>query len=85
MWRLSLCALVPNQISDRVLGEVEKNSSIALPSEGDTAGCRPQNCVSQPESFGEEFYTSGSRAILLIRIKVCEGPAFLYSGLGWFS
>ena len=30
IWRLSLCALVPNQISDRVLGEVEKNIALLL-------------------------------------------------------
>lgn len=71
---------MPNQIPDRVLGEVEKHSSIALPSEGDTAGCHPQNSVSHPERFGEEFYSNGSRAVLLIRIRCVEGPAFLYSG-----
>ena len=31
-----LCTPVPNQIS--ILGEVEKNSLIALPGKGDTAG-----------------------------------------------
>ena len=35
--------------------------------------------------FGEEFYSNGSRARLLIRIRVCAGPAFLYSGLRWSS
>ena len=81
---------MPNQIQDRVLGEVEKHSFIALPSEGDTAGCHPQNSVCHPERFGDEFYSNGSRAVLLIRIRVCEGPAFLYSGgfpdeLLWFT
>ena len=69
----------------RVVGEVEKKSSTALLGEGDTAGCCPQNSVSQPERFSEEFYSNGSRAVLLIRIRVCEGPAFLFSGLLWFS
>ena len=27
--------------------------------------------------FGEEFYSSGSKVGLLIRIRVCTGPAFL--------
>ena len=43
----SLCAQVPNWISETDLGEVEKNGFIALPGkEGHSA---PQNCVSQPD------------------------------------
>lgn len=32
--------------------------------------------LSGPGGFGEEFYRDGSRAILLIRIKLFAGPVF---------
>ena len=35
-------------LGDRVWGEVEKNSFIALPGKGGTMGSCPQNGVSQP-------------------------------------
>ena len=50
------CALVPNRISDRVLGEVEKNSFIALPGKGGHSGLAPlKNCVPQLGRIREEF------------------------------
>ena len=55
-------------LRDRVLGEVKEISFIALP--GKTV------CPYVGE-LGEEFYRNGSRAELLIKIRVCARPAFL--------
>ena len=75
-----LCTGAELNFRDRVLGEVEKNSFIALPGKG---GYR-RLVASKPREFGEEFYSSGSGAGLLIRIRVCAGPVFLSSVLRWF-
>ena len=77
----SLCALVPNQISEIVVGEVEKNSFIALPGKGGHSGCVPSKLCVPTWRGGSEFCSNGSRVELLIRIRVCAGPALLSSGL----
>ena len=66
------------------MGEVEKNSFIALPGKGGHSRlmpsklCVPTQGVGRVEAgFGEEFYSTGSRVGLLIRIRVRAGPAFL--------
>ena len=65
-------------LGDRVFGEVEKKSFIPLPGKGGTQRARAlKNCVSQPRGIGEEFYSNGSRAGFLIRVRVCAGPALL--------
>ena len=46
--KLSLCTGAKPNLRDIVLGEVEKNSFIALPGKGDTMGACLRNCVSQP-------------------------------------
>ena len=58
------------------MGEVEKISFIALPGKGGHIGLMPLKTVCpNPGGFGEEFYSNGSRVGLLIRIRVCAGPA----------
>ena len=77
-----LCTSAEMSLRDRVLGEVEKNSLIALPGKKGHRGLVPLKTVcSNPGGFGEEFYSNGSRVGLLIRIRVCAGPALLESGL----
>ena len=62
----------------RVLGEVEKNSFIALPGKRGHSGLVPLKTVCpKPGGFDEEFYNNSSRVGLLIRVKVCVGPALL--------
>ena len=43
-----LCTSAELNLRDRVLGEVEKNSFIALPGKGGHRGFLPQKTVSQP-------------------------------------
>ena len=73
-----LCTGAESNLGDRVLGEVEKNSFIALPSNGGHSGLVPlKTLCPNPEGFGEEFYSKGSKAGLLVRIRVCAGPSLL--------
>ena len=44
-----------------------------------------KNNVSQPEGFGEEFSSNGSRAGLVIRIRVCAGGSECVQGLRLFN
>ena len=57
-------------------GEGKQNSSIALTGKGGYSRLVPLNteCPNAGE-FGEGFYSTGPRARLLIRIRVCAGPA----------
>ena len=83
-----LCTGTKSNLRDRVLSEVEKNSLIQA--KRDTVGlCSQKLCPHQGE-LGEEFYSSGSRMGLPVR--VCAGPAGLRSCLRqspvellWFS
>ena len=73
-----LCTRAESNLRDRVLGEVEKNIFIALSGKGGCSRPLPLKTVClNPEGFHEEFYSNGSRAGLLIRIRVCAGAAFL--------
>ena len=65
------CTGAELNFGERVLGEVEKNSFIALPGKGGHSGPMPLKTVC-PDlgGFGEEFYSNGSRAGWLIRIRV---------------
>ena len=60
MKALSLCSGAKSNFRDRVLGEVEKNSFIALPGKGDQSRLMPSKCVSQPGGCGEDFHSNGS-------------------------
>ena len=52
-------------LGDRVLGEVEKNSSIALPSKGEHSGLLPSKIVCpNPGGSYEGFYSNRSRVVL---------------------
>ena len=73
-----LCTGAESNLRDRVWDEVGKNSFIALPGKGGHSGLVPLKTVCpNPGGFGEEFYSKGSRAGLLIRIRVCARPALL--------
>ena len=60
------------------MGEVEKNSFIALTGKGGHSRLVPSKTVCPNlGGFGEEFYSNGSRAGLLVRLRVRAGLAFL--------
>ena len=67
-----------SNLADRILGEVEKKSFIALPGKGGHSRLIPLKAVCPNlGGFGVEFYSNGSRARLLIRIRVCAGLVLL--------
>ena len=52
-----LCTSAQLNLGDRVLGEVEKNSFIALPGKGGNSGLMPLKTVCPNlGGFGEEFF-----------------------------
>ena len=64
-------------LGDRVLGEVEKNTFIALPGKGEHRdSCHSKLCPNQGGGGGAGGW-EGSRVGLLIRMQVCAGPASL--------
>ena len=64
---------MPNQIWDRVLCEVERNSFIALPGKGGHSGLMPLKMVC-PHPLGfDEFHNKGSRVGLVIRLGCVQG------------
>ena len=72
------CTGVESKLTGRVLGEAKQNSFIALPGkEGHRRIMTLKTVCPNLEGFGEEFYSNGSRAELLIRIRVCAVPAVL--------
>ena len=72
-----LCTSAELNPRDRVLGEVEENSFIALPGKEGHSGLTPSKLFSSQGGCGEEFYSNGSRAGLLISIRVSAGLALL--------
>ena len=79
-----LCTGAESNLRDRVLGDVDKNSFIALPGKGGHRELMPLRTVCpNPRGFGEEFYRNGSRVELLIRIRVCAGPVLSKSCHRW--
>ena len=59
---LPLCSDTELNIGDRVWGEVNKNSFIALPGKGDPSRLMPSKlCVPQPGGGMEKVYSSGSK------------------------
>ena len=75
--KLRFSALVSN-LRDRVLGEVEKDSFIALPGKGGHSRLLPQKTMCpNPREFDEGFYNSGSRVGSLTRLRYVQGlPSF---------
>ena len=67
-----LCTSAESNLTDRVLGEVEKNSFIALPGKGGHSGLMPSKTVCP-----NPIYSNGSRVGLLISIRVCAGTVVL--------
>ena len=69
-----LCTNAESNLGDRVLGEVEKNSFIALPGKDGYSRLLPSKTMCRnPAEFGEEFYGNGSRVGLLIRLGCVQG------------
>ena len=69
-----LCTGAESNLRDRVLGEVEMNSFIALPGKGGHSGLLPlKTGCPHPGGFDEGFYSSGSRVGLLIRLGCVQG------------
>ena len=69
-----LCTGAESNRGHRVLGEVEKNNFIALPGKGGHSGLVTLKTVCPNlGGFGEEFYSNGSRAGLLIRLGCVQG------------
>ena len=64
-----LCPGAQLNLRDRVLGEVEKNSSIALPGKGGHSWLLPLKTVCPNlGGFGEDFYSNSSGVSLPIRL-----------------
>ena len=69
-----LCTGAKLNLGDRVLGEVEKNSFIALPDKGGHSGLMLlKTMCPNLGGFDEEFYSNDSRAGLLIRLRCVQG------------
>ena len=69
-----LCTGTKSNLGDRVWGEVEKNSFIALPGKGQQRGLLPLKTVCPNlGGFDEEFYNNRSRVGLLIRLECVQG------------
>ena len=61
-------------LGDRVLGEVEKNSFIALPGKGGNSRLLlSKTMCPHPGGFDEEFYSNSSRMELLTRLRCMQG------------
>ena len=58
---------------DRILVEVEKNSSVSLPGKGGHRNCYSQKMCPNPGGYGEEFYNNSSGPGLLRRIRCVQG------------
>ena len=77
-----LCPRAEPNFGDSVLDEIEKTSFIALPGRGDRQQAPAlKSCVSQPGRIWWGVSSSGSRAGLLGKVRMCAGPAPLSSGL----
>ena len=72
----ALCTGAELHPGDSVWGEGKQNRCIVLTGRGGYSGLVPlhTDCPNAGE-FGKELYSNGSRARLLIRIRVCAGPA----------
>ena len=78
MKALSLCSGAKSNFRDRVLGEVEKNSFIALPGKGGHGSLLlGKTACLQPGGY----LTRSSRGGVANKIRVCGGPGLRWSGL----
>ena len=82
MWKAQLmCTGAESNLKDRVLGEVEKNSSIALP--GTWGYCRLMASKLCAPIQGDLLRSLIATVGLLMRTRECTGSVLLYSGLRW--
>ena len=76
------CTGAEANLRDRVWGDIEKKSFIALPSKGGHSQLLPSKlCVSTLGGFGESFIAMVQKWGLLIMIRVCAGLHFFQLGL----
>ena len=68
-----LCIGADLNLGDRVLGEVGKDSFIALPGKGGHSGLLPRKLCPNAGGFDEELYSNSSRAGLLTRSGCVQG------------
>ena len=69
-----ICTGAEPNLRDRVLDEIEKKNFIALPDKGGHSRLLPSKTMCpNPGGFDEEFYSSGSRVGLLIRLGCVQG------------
>lgn len=60
------------------MGEVENNNFIVSTGKGGHSSLHASKTVCpNPEGFSEEFYRNVSKQYLLIKVRVCAGPALL--------
>ena len=65
-------------LGDRVLGEVEKKSFVVLPGKGRHGGLMPLKCYFPTwGSLMKNFIAMVQGIGLLIKVRVCAGPAYL--------
>ena len=76
-----MCTGAESNLKDRVLGEVEKNSSIALPSKGGYCRLIPSKLCAPTQGVLLRSFIAAVG--LLIRTRVCTGSVLLCSGLRW--
>ena len=79
----SVCALVLNCILETVFGVKKAESLYCFDRQGGYSRLVPlhTDCPNAGE-FGKELYSNGSRARLLIRIRVCAGPPSFHLASG---
>ena len=78
-----LCTSPKSNLRDRVFGEVEKNSFIALPGKGGHSRLVPLKIMCHRlRGFGKEFHSKRSRVGLLVEIRLYARPALLVSPQG---
>ena len=68
-----LCTGAKSNLGDRVLGEVEKNSFIALPGKGGHSRLVPLKIVCLNPGGFDEFYSNSSRVGLLTTLGCVQG------------
>lgn len=83
-----LCAGAKLNFGDRVLGEAEKSSFIAMPGKGGYSWLLPLKIACpNPGGFGEELYSNTSMVRMLIRLGSCRAcsPLIWSQVISWWS
>ena len=80
----TVCTNAKLNLSDRVLGKVQKTSFIAFAGKREIVGfCPSKTACPNPGGFDEKFYKNWFKDEVSNKIRVCAGPALLSSGLKW--